>query len=162
VHGAGVLRDESVERVRQREDDVEVRHGQQVFLLPVEPRVGVGALAARTMPGEATFLVQVSLDLRGVVADRRAKPNVWESICTKSAKVTNGYLQSISQFLLREPIWALLIVCTGSHARDPRVKCEYLPSKGRIYRRAVTKLTVISAKWDQRSDRASRPLAMTA
>lgn len=54
VHGAGVLRDESVERVRQREDDVEVRHRQQVFFLPVEPLVGVGALAARTMPVAAT------------------------------------------------------------------------------------------------------------
>lgn len=54
VHGTVVLRDESIERVRQGEDDMEVGHGQQVFFLPVKPLVGAGALAARTMPVAAT------------------------------------------------------------------------------------------------------------
>src|SRR5215207_1383825 len=54
VKRRAILADQRVERMRQREDHMKIRHRQQVLLLAREPRLREVALAARAMPVAAT------------------------------------------------------------------------------------------------------------
>ena len=149
VHGALVLQDERVERVRQSEDDMEVGHRQEVFLLPLQPLVGVGSLAVRAMPVAAAVghevvepaigtAVVVRPERRGAAAQDRIQgfPNVGAQVLRTSQRGGNDFCH-------RERLRQLTCARSGGTAHGAPL--EFSPGVNEVVERAAHRLEPLAA-----------------